>query len=242
MSIKLGLVAVVSLVGCTSMAQDPPSSDPPGTPVVSGTRVELGSQDPTASMPPEATFQFFPSLSNGTRPEHDTFAAERDMYISAAGTGAVAGDYYFQVTALVHTPMGNDIYYASYDALGCRRFRVAANGSIDLAYAAEQDGIKCGHLAGGAAGNLALQTMPFEDISSIVVTDAAGRRRYNVQVFPLAGGPFGDGAQSLSFYVLPTALPVCGDGIVEQGEECDDGNVDCGDGCSGECLVEHVQT
>ncbi|TMA79127.1 MAG: hypothetical protein E6J72_12265 [Deltaproteobacteria bacterium] len=38
----------------------------------------------------------------------------------------------------------------------------------------------------------------------------------------------------------PTASPAgaCGDGIVEPGEECDDGNTVAGDGCSPDCLFE----
>ncbi len=33
-------------------------------------------------------------------------------------------------------------------------------------------------------------------------------------------------------------LPVCGNGIVEDGEECDDGNLTNGDGCSTACVCE----
>ena len=32
--------------------------------------------------------------------------------------------------------------------------------------------------------------------------------------------------------------PYCGDGIIDQGEECDDGNSIAGDGCSENCMVE----
>lgn len=33
-------------------------------------------------------------------------------------------------------------------------------------------------------------------------------------------------------------LPVCGNGIVEDGEECDDGNLTNGDGCSSACVCD----
>ena len=33
-------------------------------------------------------------------------------------------------------------------------------------------------------------------------------------------------------------VPVCGDGVVDAGEECDDGNTDPGDGCSSDCMIE----
>ena len=36
----------------------------------------------------------------------------------------------------------------------------------------------------------------------------------------------------------PTATPPCGNGILDDGETCDDGNDDSGDGCSSNCVVE----
>jgi cysteine-rich repeat protein len=36
----------------------------------------------------------------------------------------------------------------------------------------------------------------------------------------------------------PPAAPVCGNGSVEAGEQCDDGNTTSGDGCSATCKVE----
>ncbi|HTP25924.1 MAG TPA: fibro-slime domain-containing protein [Anaeromyxobacteraceae bacterium] len=35
-------------------------------------------------------------------------------------------------------------------------------------------------------------------------------------------------------------MSICGDGIVEPGEECDDGNNTSGDGCSADCKLEHI--
>ena len=37
-----------------------------------------------------------------------------------------------------------------------------------------------------------------------------------------------------------TAAPVCGDGVKEGNEECDDGNTKDGDGCSSNCKIEHA--
>ena len=37
-------------------------------------------------------------------------------------------------------------------------------------------------------------------------------------------------------------VPVCGNGIREYNEECDDGNLNAGDGCDGMCNIESVQT
>lgn len=41
-----------------------------------------------------------------------------------------------------------------------------------------------------------------------------------------------------------TLCPIfeCGDGFVDNGEECDDGNIADGDGCSSECRIEQTQT
>ncbi|MBU1130501.1 DUF4215 domain-containing protein [Patescibacteria group bacterium] len=36
----------------------------------------------------------------------------------------------------------------------------------------------------------------------------------------------------------PPPEPICGNGQVEEGEECDDGNTDDGDGCSSVCMIE----
>ena len=35
--------------------------------------------------------------------------------------------------------------------------------------------------------------------------------------------------------------PFCGDGAVDDGEECDDGNQRDGDGCDADCFVEEVR-
>lgn len=34
--------------------------------------------------------------------------------------------------------------------------------------------------------------------------------------------------------------PICGDGILDDAEECDDGDDQDGDGCSSECLIEEI--
>ncbi|PRQ03134.1 DUF4215 domain-containing protein [Enhygromyxa salina] len=40
--------------------------------------------------------------------------------------------------------------------------------------------------------------------------------------------------------VAPAGPPTCGDGIVHPSEQCDDGNLDNGDGCSSGCLFDYV--
>src|SRR6516225_7910383 len=51
-----------------------------------------------------------------------------------------------------------------------------------------------------------------------------------------AGGSTDDAGQPFSFDAPPTS--VCGNGIVEFGESCDDGNTASGDGCSSSCALE----
>lgn len=64
---------------------------------------------------------------------------------------------------------------------------------------------------------------------------------------PNVNDGFAGGAPDLGAYELGSALPpygprngapVCGNGVVEAGESCDDGNIDPGDGCSPSCDLE----
>ena len=48
---------------------------------------------------------------------------------------------------------------------------------------------------------------------------------------------FGPGAVARTRCVLPGDGPVCGDGVTEGGEACDDGNGDPTDGCTNTCQV-----
>lgn len=57
---------------------------------------------------------------------------------------------------------------------------------------------------------------------------------YHVEVRQLGDALIQD-AYVLSIRVLP---PTCGDAVVQPGEQCDDGNVISGDGCSATCQVE----
>ena len=62
----------------------------------------------------------------------------------------------------------------------------------------------------------------------------------------------GNNSRYVEFSLLPTGndtveivtqatSPVCGNGILEPGEECDDGNLISGDGCSSDCKKEDIQ-
>src|SRR5690606_32259006 len=67
------------------------------------------------------------------------------------------------------------------------------------------------------------------------------------QPLPNINDGFAGSAPALGAYELGSALPpygprsglpVCGNGVVEAGETCDDGNTRGGDGCSPSCLLE----
>ena len=49
------------------------------------------------------------------------------------------------------------------------------------------------------------------------------------------GGDGGGGSESFDTNVISG---YCGDGIIQQGEQCDDGNNADGDGCSANCQIE----
>lgn len=51
--------------------------------------------------------------------------------------------------------------------------------------------------------------------------------------------PLGSSVDNVDGGPLQSGLPVnCGNGALSEGEQCDDGNNEAGDGCSAECLVE----
>lgn len=57
----------------------------------------------------------------------------------------------------------------------------------------------------------------------------------------LAAGLSEDGStsyQMVSRYVTGTAAAICGNGVTDAGEQCDDGNTTSGDGCSATCTIE----
>lgn len=52
------------------------------------------------------------------------------------------------------------------------------------------------------------------------------------------GSGTGSSAASLTSNISSAATPICGNGILEAGEQCDDGNFLAGDGCSIACTIE----
>jgi cysteine-rich repeat protein len=185
----------------------------------------------------------FTTTVDGIIVNENHYPAKTDVYLDGgpsenAPNGAAAlaaGDYYFQVT----DPSGKVLL--SSDAIECRRIRVSADGVIVEAYPGPGG---CGHDTGVDAdygtslGAITVQLFPYDD------TPNPGGV-YKVWVTPVEF--YDDGfvprysktdVFKVSEDAPPLPEPCCGDGILDAGEECDDGNTTSGDGCSATCTLE----
>ena len=63
-----------------------------------------------------------------------------------------------------------------------------------------------------------------------------------VAVLLLIAGPIFSVPNDSLHGAAPEQPSLCGNGIIDPGEECDDGNQINGDGCSGMCKVENPVT
>lgn len=72
----------------------------------------------------------------------------------------------------------------------------------------------------------------------IVLADPT--QAYYAQVFPVDDQWETNGLPSeiIEIWPLQDSVPVCGNQLLEQWEQCDDGNSDSNDGCSSECVLE----
>ena len=215
---------MLALAACGTVSNDDPSQvsdDQPST-------------DPSDPGPEGTAFRFFTSSADGTA--RTDFDSVRAAYLNASGNlGVAPGDYYFTVNFEVCPPGQNqDEYFPELGPLNCRVFGVGANGMITRGTPVELDGNSCNRDNGiDAAGGITIGIFPFEQsvhmCSPIVV-----------RVIPIGGGRH-DAVATLFFNAPPPEqlpVPVCGNGVVEEGEACDDGNESDHDGCSALCMVE----
>ena len=94
------------------------------------------------------------------------------------------------------------------------------------------------HLFTGGTGRLleTFQVPPPAPLGFFGSPVASAGGRALVTSLNLSGGHAVTAADYGALYAFPA--PVCGNGVVEETEECDDGNTTSGDCCSTECLLE----
>ena len=164
---------------------------------------------------------------DGARVPDSAYGARADVYLAGGRDDAApAGDYYFAVT-------DRSGYVLSSDDVSCRKIRISGDGAI-----VEPDGASgCAHARGAErdrAGAITVQLMPFDNASD-------PDHVYTAWIIPVAdydGTVVHPGARYAAFKIIETPPAVCGNGIVEAGEPCDDGNTTDGDGCSSTCTTE----
>lgn len=188
----------------------------------------------------------FTTLVDGSRVNANIYNAKSDVYLDGGpGDGAPQsaaalpdGDYYFQVT----DPSGKTLL--STDDISCRRVEID-EGVITRAYATAS----CGHMMGADQDHdaVTVQLLPYND------TPNPGGE-YKVWMTPVDQYDADSGVHGFlhafsktdNYKVReittipppPPPPPCCGDGTVDSGEECDDGNTSNGDGCSSTCQTE----
>jgi cysteine-rich repeat protein len=180
----------------------------------------------------------FTTLEDGSRVNANIYAAKTDVYLDGGpGPGAPAaaaclpeGAYYFQVT----DPPGMELL--STDDIGCRRFLVTEECTLDYAPV----GCASPHVTGTDIdhGGDTIQLMPYLDTPNM-------GGEYKVWATPVDSYSPGDGRfgflasdSKTDNYKVLSPEPECGDGNLDQGEQCDDGNNVGGDGCSATCQTE----
>ena len=230
--LRAGALAL-TLSACIDARLDPPTVQGTTAPDENGTVV-------VAPVPPEASgLRALTATADGTATT--VFASEAAVDIIVDSVNA-EGDYYFDVTALVTPPDSpTDLEFLSNDGPACRGFHIGAAGHIDRVDPAfDANGARCDHaVSGDAATGLALALNFDASSGSIVERDDNGNRVYRLRVARVGNNLLDEAADTRLFYVTPPA-PVCGNGIVEDGEQCDDGNITDGDGCSCECVNENA--
>jgi cysteine-rich repeat protein len=205
----------------TPVTDDQPAADDPSDPTTQG-----------------AEFRLYTALDSGV--PNNAFSDIDDAFLAANGlVGVKPGDYYFSVTYEV-CPAGQNQaqFFPQQSPIPCRTFGIGANGTIERGTPTELDGESCRRNRGldAATGGITVQLMPFERNMSECGVFAA-------YVIPVGATENANNAVATLFFTAPPpeALPpgpVCGNGVKEEGEHCDDGNEADHDGCSASCQHE----
>jgi cysteine-rich repeat protein len=174
----------------------------------------------------------------GAKIDGNLFAAKGDVFVTTsaieAGKTVRPMDWMFQVR-------NSDGTVISTDLARCRLFHVGTTGRIDsIASAVDAYGNACDHMTSKlATGEMLVNLLPFANVK----TTAANR-----MVFTIAAAPktkfFPEKAPLVGTFAVQLTTTdddhtcTCGDGTVDDGEQCDDSNTSDGDGCSHDCMTE----
>ncbi|MCB9615274.1 MAG: DUF4215 domain-containing protein [Sandaracinus sp.] len=109
--------------------------------------------------------------------------------------------------------------------------RGAADGDFDLFVTRPAEDGSCADATACVDGSTNLSSNPLETVEFVAQPS---------ELYYVSYDKFGTSGAATSAYTLTiTCEPiVCGDGIVDEAEECDDGDTDSMDGCSSTCTVE----
>ncbi len=88
------------------------------------------------------------------------------------------------------------------------------------------------------ASNLDLSLTTTTPTGKILLTDPTKTRYAQVTPVDKDGNTTGEASETIQIDALRDPDPVCGNQIVEPGEECDDGNTTNWDGCSAVCRIQ----
>jgi cysteine-rich repeat protein len=158
-------------------------------------------------------------------------AACRVLVLSLCVLGACASEVVEPPTAAVHVHAGISRCPEITD-LTVLPLEVIVGGEIEVSATLEPEGAELQWRASSGS---------FENpnaASTVYVCEQGGEQRLSVRAL-VAGCPRSDDVTVTCSY-----SPWCGDGRLDFGEECDDGNQLPGDGCSSKCrisLIEGVQ-
>jgi len=185
---------------------------------------------------PQLSGAIFTTTEDGTRVNENHYQTTCDVYLNGGpekegAAGLPAGSYYFQVT----DPPGKVLL--STDAVEMRIVNVDESGRF----------VSAVHPTGENAvdGGVTVQLCPFDLSPNEGCVHKVWLTRVEDYDLEAMNGNFGfveSRSKTDNFKVCEeeTPAPFCGDGNVDEGEECDDGNDENDDGCSAECTTEDI--
>ncbi|MGK0358272.1 MAG: cysteine-rich repeat protein, partial [Bradymonadia bacterium] len=204
----------------------------------------------------DTTIAVFPVNPDGTTGERLLFDDDGGVGVcSRLDAELDAGDYLIRVQGFGGVSQALTGYTLDY-RLGAN---VSAGGDFDGAFVQDGDDLftfstdaastvllETGDGAGGCPNDTRMELFRIDENgvrADRVFNDDSGVGACSLISSDLAAGTYvvrvdGFGNRAIDAYILNVQFIVCGDGAVGGGEECDDGNVDAGDGCAADCTIE----